>query len=243
MISAVILVANIYNLILIYQQTQGDSQQTIGYQVLAIVDALVLIVTTVLAWGQPGHVLLPAKMTWWPGIFLGLNTIQALLGGYFVTVTRPQNTGKLSLFLGPIDLLIASLTVPACLTTRWWLVALTMLIMVNIIQIAQIPSLFVPTPANRSMTYRGLLGMNLASSFGGVLLTMLAIKCETLRVSLPLCTLLTGLSDIVIAAMQRYNNDYRYGHASKKHQQLLCAIGAIIFVLLILMVGCFQTIF
>lgn len=64
MISALILLANIYNLILIYQRI--DIYRKIPtYAPRAMLLAIILIISIVLAWGQPQAVLIPNHLTVW----------------------------------------------------------------------------------------------------------------------------------------------------------------------------------
>lgn len=84
LVSAVILVMNIYNLILIYQRAEKYRNLS-PYAPRALLLAIVLIISIVLAWGQPKVVLIPSYLNIWVMIFIVLNCLQALLGQFLLS--------------------------------------------------------------------------------------------------------------------------------------------------------------
>lgn len=70
LLSAVVILANIYNLVILYQRPTVNQLRD-NWAILAY--ALVLSCSTVLAWGQPRAILLPDKLAGWQSVFLLLN--------------------------------------------------------------------------------------------------------------------------------------------------------------------------
>lgn len=82
LLSVPVLIANIYNLLLIYNQPAIVKQQG-HYQALAIVNAVVMIAALVLAWGAPGQVLAPARLTVLGAAFFGPDKYSGPAGQLF----------------------------------------------------------------------------------------------------------------------------------------------------------------
>lgn len=243
MVSAVVLVGNVYNLILICQQQQLLKENYL-YQGLTILWALVLIVTTVLAWGKPSLILTPTELSLGPISFLILNICQALLGTYFVLVTRLKTRQpKLSLFLGIWTLAIAGVGLPVLLNwpNKFSAIVGGGLILILILWHGyQVPRMLAYEPASRSGIYQMVIGWTLVagltSLFFGcdtVVLSFLGSRLDLVSVAFTLALLTLGIGDEVIAGMQRYHNDYRYGHADG-HERSYLVGGAVIWVVSLL---------
>lgn len=246
LVSLVVLLANIYNLILICQRIESFREAQ-GYVVRVVLLALVMICSLVLAWGQPTTVLIPNHLTCWVAIFLILNFIQALLGQYFVAMTRPMPVNRLaSTWLPLVTLLVTGLVVSCCLVdieTPSLLIILIQILLVvglTIWQWQNLAGLLQTVDATKSVIYQILVGINLSSS--GLML-VLGINSFLLSLTggvLPLISycftismIAFGLSGIMVAAMQRYDNDYRYGHVHGKPIRYLL-IGMLLLVIVVL---------
>lgn len=248
LVSAFIVVANIYNLILIYQHAERR-EKTTTYQQCSILLAIILIVSMVLAWGQPKQVLMPTQINWWVAAFILLNSGQAILGTYFVQRVNPvqTRTRKASLVLPVIILTVAGYILPLALAIRGsWLVALlgiAFLIALINGQWVNFTGLLSPVAATKSGIYQSLLGMNITTTvttvfFGLDTFVMAALgeRPDLISYCFALSLLGVGLSGILIAAMQRYQNDYRYGHAPGREMWYL--IGGIILTVAVLLGTC-----
>lgn len=241
MIAAVLFLVNVYNQVLIFQQTRlmKDSRE---YVQLAVVNALVLMAATVLAWGKPQPVLLPLHPTLPWGGFLLLASTQALLGNYFVGVTRPTSAAqRLPLWLGSAWLITGSCMLPWGLLLKlsqltWRTLILLCMLALLVDQVRHLTDLFIVTPAQRSGGYLLMVGVDLAMT-GMVLVTLpgalLTRQLDPVSVALVIAVLLVGVTDCVLAGMQRYHNDYRYGHAGS-HLQAWILAGALVSVLFLL---------
>lgn len=246
MVSLVVLLANIYNLILICQRIESFREAP-GYVIRVVLLALVMISSLVLAWGQPTTVLIANRLTWWVAIFLILNFIQALLGRYFVAMTRPMPVNRLaSTELPLVTLLVTGLVVSDSLlnlektSVLISLVQTILIVGLAIWQWRNLTGLLQTVDATKSVTYQMLVGINLSSS--GLML-VLGINSFVLNLTggiLPLISycftismIAFGLSGVVVAAMQRYDNDYRYGHVHGKPIRYLL-LGMLLLVAIVL---------
>lgn len=246
LVSAVVLVANAYNLILICRQTDLLKQDRL-YRLMTILEALTLMVATVLAWGKPSAILAPNLLNLGTEMFLVLNVGQALLGNYFVLATRLKSrVPKRSLLLGTmtmaatglLPLIIENTGIVVLISSLGWLVII-------IWHFYQLPRLFAATLAAKCGTYQALIGVNLGALFVALFLGLATIVINVLGGGLALLAegfavamSALGISDALIAAMQRYNNDYRYGHALYHEQAFL--LGGVIAWLLFLMALLFR---
>lgn len=243
MVSAVVLLANVYNLILICAQHQLLKEDHF-YQGMIILWALVLMVTTVLAWGKPSAVLTPRKLTLGPLAFLLLSVCQALLGTYFVRITRPkQAPNKLSLFTGIVTMFVTGGLVPIWLVDgglAWTIMAVLLLVILVGWHFQQLPRILAPVLATKSGCYQMVVGIDLAAilislflGFDTVIMKILGSHSELIAVAFAIAMVTVGLCDEIIAGMQRYNNDYRYGHAVN-HERAYLVSGIIIWLLLLI---------
>ena len=169
LVSAVILVMNIYNLILIYQRAEKYRNLS-PYAPRALLLAIVLIISIVLAWGQPKVVLIPSYLNIWVMIFIVLNCLQALLGQFFALLERPQSRRRFASMYWPIVVLCAAgiVTPPSLeLHNGWTLPFIIGDCILLIFFIArswqEMPRILVKVPANNSIIYELLVGINLAT--------------------------------------------------------------------------------
>lgn len=222
LVSAVVLVANAYNLILICQQTVLLKEDRF-YRLMTLLEAVTLMGATVLAWGKPGTILAPNFLGLGAGTFLALNAIQALLGNYFVLATRPKpHTPKRSLLLGTLTMTATGFLFPLMVERTGAIVLASGLVWLAVIiwHFYQLPRLFAATLAAKCGTYQALIGINLGAlfvslffGFATIVVNLLGGGLELFAAGFAIALVTLGISDTVIAAMQRYNNDYRYGHA------------------------------
>ena len=106
----------------------------------------------------------------------------------------------------------------------------------------EMPRILVKVPANNSIIYELLVGINLATIISTVMSGVLFIifsfinnEISEVSASFALSPTINGISGLTIGAMQRYNNDYRYGHV-KGHPQRYIYCG-IFLVIILLMLG------
>ena len=248
LVSAVILVMNIYNLILIYQRTEKYRNLS-PYAPRALLLALILIISIVLAWGQPKVVLIPSYLNIWVMIFIVLNFLQALLGQFFALLERPQSRRKFASMYWPIVVLCSAgvITPPSLELHNGWtlpfIVGDCILLVFFIARSWQeIPRILVMVPANNSIIYELLIGINLATIIStvvsGVLFSVFNFNNTEISIvsaCFALSPTINGISGLIIGAMQRYNNDYRYGHV-KGHPQRYIYCG-ILLVIIFLILG------
>lgn len=242
LVSAVVLVANAYNLILVCQQTALLKQDRL-YRLMTLFEAVILMGATVLAWGKPGTILAPNLLNLGAGMFLFLNIVQALLGNYFVLATRlKSHVRKRSLLLGTVTMAATGFLLPLIMTSTGIIVIISGLVWLAVIicHFYQLPRLFAATLAAKCGTYQALIGINLGALFVSLFLGFATIVVNSLGGGLVLlgegfavAMATLGISDAVIAAMQRYNNDYRYGHALY-HERAFLLGGLIIWLLFLL---------
>lgn len=229
-------VAGAYNQLLIYRYVPGlDAGRNRG---LAIVHALVLICTIVLVWGKPAIVLFPRQFSPLAILLLVLAFALASLGNYFVDRVN-QAPDRLPLWLGSSTLAIMAMAIPLFFNscTQWgWLLATVMVVLIQVAYFWQLPRLMVTVLAKRSALYNMLVGAELAALFSSILLGI--ISCyqrwmQDVLSRLSICWgcagILLGIGAMVIAACQRYHNDFRYGHAAN-HENWFVAVGALCWV-------------
>ena len=248
LVSAVILVMNIYNLILIYQRVEKYRNLS-TYAPRALLLALILIISIVLAWGQPKVVLIPNYLNIWVMIFIVLNCLQALLGQFFALLERSQSRQKFASMYWPIVILCSAgiVTPPSLKLHNSWtlpfIIADCILLIFFIARSWQeIPRILVMVPANNSIIYELLIGINLATIISTVVSGVLFIvfnfnntEISIVSACFALSPTINGISGLIIGAMQRYNNDYRYGHV-KGHPQRYIYCG-ILLVIIFLILG------
>lgn len=230
-----VLLANIGNLVLLYQQ-QAPAHQRQRYNQLTIGYALVLALSTVLAWGQPRVVL--AGQPIWTILYLLLNGLQAALGIYFAQFYWPdRHAGQalLPLWCAPLYLLVLALLLPLL-----WLANLIMTLAIGagviggvvLLQWRCLSRICALVPARKSAVYEMLIGGELGAGFLGLLFTVdTLIRClagkrlDLISYCGAICLLIVGLAMAVLAAMQRYRLKYEYG-AAHRHQLRYVAAGA-----------------
>ena len=248
LISSVILVANIYNLILISQRIERyRDYPTYGPRTLLL--AIVLIISIVMAWGQPKAILVPNRLTFFVVAFIILNFLQALLGEFFTLFARPVTRRKpASMYLPTVTLCLSGLIIPACVNVHdsWQLPLMgcgcSLLIYFTWETWQNLPGILSKGSVNNSIMYELLVGINLASAIlaiiSGVLFFVFSMverrfifSLYCFVISLPI----NGISGLLISALQRYNNDYRYGHVKGKPQRYIYC-GMLIMVIFIIAV-------
>lgn len=224
-----------YNQLLIYRYVPGLENGR--NRVLAIANALALICTIVLAWGKPAVVLFPRRFSPLAILLLVLSLALASLGNYFVDRIR-RMPDRLPLWFGPITLAVMAVVVPLFFGSQnWWewLLASVMIILIQAVAFQQLPRILAETPARRSALYDMLLGAELAALFSSVLLGVISYYQRGCGVLSRLCIcwgsagVFLGVGAMVIAACQRYHNDFRYGHAAD-HENWFVAVGALCWV-------------
>jgi hypothetical protein len=229
-------VAGFYNQLLIYRYVPGlDAGRNRN---LAIVHALVMICTIVLAWGKPAIVLFPRQLSPLVILLLVLAFALASLGNYFVDRVR-QVPDRLLLWLGPSTLAVMAVAIPLFFNGRaqWgWLLALVMVVGIQAAYFWQLPRIMVTVLAKRSVLYNMLVGAELAALFSGLLLGIISGYqrwMQDVLSRLSICWgcagIFLGIGAMVIAACQRYHNDFRYGHAAD-HENWFVAGGALCWV-------------
>ena len=234
------IVAGAYNQLLIYRYVPDrDAGRD---RVPAIINALVLICTIVLAWGKPGTVMFPRHAVPLVVLMLILSFILASLGNYFVARGR-QMPDRLPLWIGPSTLAVVAVAVPLFFNSqnRWgWLLATIMVALVQAVYFWQLPRIAAVVVARRSALYNMLVGAELAALFSSLLLGVISyyqLWDEGVRSRLSICWgsagVFLGIGAVVIAACQRYHNDFRYGHAAE-HEDRFVAAGALCWVGLLL---------
>ncbi|QZN92889.1 hypothetical protein KZE55_09045 [Limosilactobacillus panis] len=246
LLSVPVLIANIYNLLLIYNQPAIVKQQG-HYQALAIVNAVVMIAALVLAWGAPGQVLAPARLTVLGTVFLALTSIQALLGNYFAQVTRLTSPLFIPLPLGSGALIVASYLLALVTANHgvWQrgliIICLGALAILLIAVGKMIPRMWAPLVTRRSGTYQFLAGLVVTATLVAALagtdsfVTYWAGGYQTLLILCLANSLVAATFGLaILAAMQRYQNDYRYGKAAR-HPYRYVLLGCLTFLLALLM--------
>ena len=205
--------------------------------------AIILIISIVLAWGQPKVVLIPSYLNIWVMIFIVLNCLQALLGQFFALLERPQSRRRFASMYWPIVVLCAAgiVTPPSLELHNGWTLSFIigdciLLIFFIARSWQELPRILVKVPANNSIIYELLVGINLATIISTVMSGVLFIifsfinnEISEVSAALALSPTMNGISGLIIGAMQRYNNDYRYGHV-KGHPQryIYCGIFLVI---------------
>lgn len=249
MLSAVVLIADVYNLILIYQQSPAIIKTPV-YRSLSLLFAVIMICLLVLAWGNPSQVLLPQRVNWMNLLFLMLAGGKAYLGDFFSTTSRlmvfPPQHGDLlwsgtSLLLGQGLLIYPLVTLSGHL--RWLLIILVILAMgISLLtDWRQVAHLLNDGFVQRSSFYQGLIGCHFTSALAVVFFGLDTIIFRMQNHSVDLITFvfvfawwLMGISMVILEAMQRYDNDYRYGHAVG-YERLYLLLGGIATVIIMLL--------
>ena len=236
MVAVVWIVASGANQLLIYQ----NAPLTVAnrYKDLAMVNALALICTIVLAWGKPAVILFPRQLSSLTALMLALTLLVAGIGNYFVVVTRVRH-GRLSLWLGSGALALSAVAAPLLFASSdrlSWLLAAILVALIQASVCWQLPRLLAAVPARRSGLYNLLVGFVLAALFASFLLGVATIAqlwiwavYSRLAICWGLSWLAIGSGTLVIAACQRYQSDFRYGHATG-HENWFVAAGALCWV-------------
>lgn len=240
MLAVVWIVASAANQLLIYQNVPPAGAR--HYKELAMANALALICTIVLAWGKPAVILFPRQWSSLTALMLALTLLVAGLGDYFVAVTRVRG-GCLPLWLGSGALALVALAAPLLFANDQrlgWLLAGVLVAVIQAGACWQLPRLLAPVPARRSGLYNLLVGFTLAALFASFLLgvtTLAQLWRWAVRSRLAICWGASWLAiaggSLVIAACQRYQGDFRYGHAAG-HENWFVAAGALCWVLALL---------
>lgn len=247
LVSAVILVMNIYNLILIYQRVEKYRNLS-TYAPRALLLAIILIISIVLAWGQPKVVLIPSYLNIWVMIFIVLNCLQALLGQFFALLERPQSRRRFASMYWPIVVLCTAgiVTPPSLELHNGWtlpfIISDCILLSFFIVRSWQeIPRILIKVQANNSIIYEMLVGINLTTIISTVVSGVLFIvfdfnntEISIVVACFALSPTINGISGLIIGAMQRYNNDYRYGHV-KGHPQRYIYCGIFLMIILLML--------
>lgn len=236
MMAVVWIVASGANQLLIYQNAPLTAANR--YKDLAMVNALALICTIVLAWGKPAVILFPRQLSSLTALMLALTLLVAGIGNYFVVVTRVRH-GRLSLWLGSGALALSAVAAPLLFASSdrlSWLLAAILVALIQASVCWQLPRLFAAVPARRSGLYNLLVGFVLAALFASFLLGVATIAqlwiwavYSRLAICWGLSWLAIGSGTLVIAACQRYQSDFRYGHATG-HENWFVAAGALCWV-------------
>ncbi|MBB1079385.1 hypothetical protein H5S09_05705 [Limosilactobacillus sp. STM2_1] len=247
LVSALVLLVNIYNLILIYQRT--DKYRNLPtYGPRAMLLAIILIVSIVLAWGQPQVVLIPNRLTRWVAVFIALNFIQALLGEFFTLLERPKTRRKLaSLYFPTVVLGIAGIYIPLYLTlynswsTSLLIIGFILLTCFAFMSWQNLKGIFSKALATNSVIYEMFIGIHLVS----VVLAVICGCCSIILYHQGSLTFIIssycfvagliayGITGLIIGAMQRYENDYRYGHVNGHPQRYILLGGMLMLSLLV----------
>ena len=236
MMAVVWIVASGANQLLIYQNAPLTAANR--YKDLAMVNALALICTIVLAWGKPAVILFPRQLSSLTALMLALTLLVAGIGNYFVVVTRVRH-GRLSLWLGSGALALSAVAAPLLFASSdrlSWLLAAILVALIQASVCWQLPRLLAAVPARRSGLYNLLVGFVLAALFASFLLGVATIAqlwiwavSSRLAICWGLSWLAIGSGTLVIAACQRYQSDFRYGHATG-HENWFVAAGALCWV-------------
>lgn len=236
MLAVVWIVASGANQLLIYQNAPLTAANR--YKDLAMVNALALICTIVLAWGKPAVILFPRQLSSLTALMLALTLLVAGIGNYFVVVTRVRH-GRLSLWLGSGALAFSAVAAPLLFASSdrlSWLLAAILVALIQASVCWQLPRLLAAVPARRSGLYNLLVGFVLAALFASFLLGVATIAqlwiwavYSRLAICWGLSWLAIGSGTLVIAACQRYQSDFRYGHATR-HENWFVAAGALCWV-------------
>lgn len=236
MLAVVWIVASGANQLLIYQNAPLTAANC--YKDLAMVNALALICTIVLAWGKPAVILFPRQLSSLTALMLALTLLVAGIGNYFVVVTRVRH-GRLSLWLGSGALALSAVAAPLLFASSdrlSWLLAAILVALIQASVCWQLPRLLAAVPARRSGLYNLLVGFVLAALFASFLLGVATIAqlwiwavYSRLAICWGLSWLAIGSGTLVIAACQRYQSNFRYGHATG-HENWFVAAGALCWV-------------
>lgn len=230
------LVAGAYNQLLIYRYVPGLDLG--ANRLAAIGNALTLICMIVLTWGKPAVVLFPHQFSPLVILLLILALALAGLGNCFV-VQLWQATNRLSLWLGPGTLAAMTIAVPLAFNgnNRWgWLLAMVIVAGIQLTYFRQLPRLLIMVAASRSTLYNMLVGAELAALFSSLLLGMISCYQQFAQGILSRLSICWGSAGVflrigamVLAACQRYHNDFRYGHAIG-HTNSYVTVGALCWV-------------
>lgn len=141
MVAVVWIVASGANQLLIYQNAPLTAANR--YKDLAMVNALALICTIVLAWGKPAVILFPRQLSSLTALMLALTLLVAGIGNYFVVVTRVRH-GRLSLWLGSGALALSAVAAPLLFASSdrlSWLLAAILVALIQASVCWQLPRL------------------------------------------------------------------------------------------------------
>lgn len=246
--SGLILVVDVYNLVLVYQQNPAIVKTTL-YRGLAIFQAIVIICLLVLAWSHPAAILLPTKVTGWNLIFIILAGIKGLVGNFFAVTARylpfpPKH--EFLIWLGTINLLCQGLLCYPLLVIhgsgRWLIIIIVVAVLVASLwaEFHHLATILTTGLVQRSGGYQSLVGINLIASvavifFGldTVIFKMMNNQPDLISGAFVVAWLLQGISQLAMGAMHHYDNDYRYGHAVGR-ERLYILLGTIIGAILLL---------
>lgn len=250
--SGVILIADVYNLVLTYQQNPAIVKTSL-YRGLSIFQALVIICLLVLSWSHPAAVLLPRTVTVWNLIFILLAGIKGLVGNFFAVTARyipfpPKQ--EFMIWLGTINLFCQGLLCYPLLVIHGggrWLMALVVAAVIVVglwAEFIHLPLIFSTGFVQRSGIYQCIVGINLIASvavlfFGldTVIFRLMDNNPDLISGAFVTAWLLQGVSQLAMGAMHHYDNDYRYGHAIGR-ERLYVLLGTIVGAILLL-AACF----
>lgn len=237
-----LLVADVYNLVLTYQQNPAIVKTSL-YRGLTFVQAVVIICLLVLAWSHPAVILLPTTVTIWNLIFVVLAGAKALVGNFFAVTARyipfpPRE--EFLIWLGTINLICQGLLGYPLLVIHGggrWLMAVVVALVILIglwAEFIHLPVIFSTGFVQRSGIYQVVVGINLITSVAVLFFGLDTVIFRVINSSPDLISgafiaawLLQGVSQLVMGAMHHYDNDYRYGHALGR-ERLYVLVGTIV---------------
>lgn len=178
---------------------------------------------------------------------MALTSIQALLGNYFAQVTRLTSPLFIPLPLGSGTLIVASYLLALVTANHgvWQrgliIICLGALAILLIAVGKMIPRMWAPLVTRRSGTYQFLAGLVVTATLVAALagtdsfVTYWAGGYQTLLILCLANSLVAATFGLaILAAMQRYQNDYRYGKAAR-HPYRYVLLGCLNFLLALLM--------
>lgn len=178
---------------------------------------------------------------------MALTSIQALLGNYFAQVTRLTSPLFIPLPLGSGALIVASYLLALVTANHgvWQrgliIICLGALAILLIAVGKMIPRMWAPLVTRRSGTYQFLAGLVVTATLVAALagtdsfVTYWAGGYQTLLILCLANSLVAATFGLaILAAMQRYQNDYRYGKAAW-HPYRYVLLGCLTFLLALLM--------
>lgn len=249
LVLALVLVANIYNLVALYhQRLVGHQGKRYGLLVLAY--ACILIVSIVLLWGQPANLALPYHLDFWTGIFILLNGFQAKLGlslAHYLGPSQPTQLPYLSLGMMSSVLLILGYLLPLFLLQngRYRVLVLVAGLVgiagLVVYQWCVFPRVLAAGLGRQGASYQVLAGASLASSFLALffgfdtaVLRENGGRLDLISYCFVVCLLVTSISNGLLAVLQRYPLKHEFS-LDRDHRQRYLYGGTILLVLFLVL--------